>query len=244
MSDDRPQAKPSREIYTVSRLNREAKLLLETALPPLWVEGEISNFAKPASGHWYFTLKDSGAQVRCTMWKQATMRVRVTPRDGMQVLLRIRVSLYELRGEYQLQVEQLEEAGEGALRFHTYCIYFGMQHTLRFHPQAQFQLIGREHFVIESTVLRCICVKLSAGILDEFHVFAAFDVLTAFKKKVLKTVRKAGALRIFVLRSYVIHYGNRHYRSRVVFLQNYMQAVWHGVFGNRDRSCRLFRNRQ
>ncbi len=116
MSDDRPQAKPSREIYTVSRLNREAKLLLETALPPLWVEGEISNFAKPASGHWYFTLKDSGAQVRCTMWKQATMRVRVTPRDGMQVLLRIRVSLYELRGEYQLQVEQLEEAGEGALR--------------------------------------------------------------------------------------------------------------------------------
>jgi exodeoxyribonuclease VII large subunit len=116
MTDDRPKTKTSREIYTVSRLNREAKLLLETALPPLWVEGEISNFARPASGHWYFTLKDSGAQVRCTMWKQATMRVRVTPRDGMQVLLRIRVSLYELRGEYQLQVEQLEEAGEGALR--------------------------------------------------------------------------------------------------------------------------------
>ena len=116
MTDDRPKTKSSREIYTVSRLNREAKLLLETALPPLWVEGEISNFARPSSGHWYFTLKDSGAQVRCTMWRQATLRVRVTPRDGMQVLLRIRVSLYELRGEYQLQVEQLEEAGEGALR--------------------------------------------------------------------------------------------------------------------------------
>ena len=107
---------PGREVYSISRLNREAKILLETGLPPLWVEGELSNFARPSSGHWYFTLKDADAQVRCAMFRTANMRVRVTPRDGLQVLARVRVSLYEARGEYQLIAEHLEEAGEGALR--------------------------------------------------------------------------------------------------------------------------------
>jgi exodeoxyribonuclease VII large subunit len=105
-----------REIYTVSRLNREARMLLEAGLPPLWIEGEISNFARPSSGHWYFTLKDADAQVRCAMFRSANLRVRVAPRDGMQVLVRARVSLYEARGEYQLIAELLEDAGEGALR--------------------------------------------------------------------------------------------------------------------------------
>jgi exodeoxyribonuclease VII large subunit len=90
--------------------------LLEAGLPALWVEGELSNFARPASGHWYFTLKDAGAQVRCAMFRGANARVRATPRDGLQVLLRARVSLYEPRGDYQLIAEHLEEAGEGALR--------------------------------------------------------------------------------------------------------------------------------
>lgn len=111
-----PDRDPARDIYTVSRLNREARLLLETGLPALWVEGELSNFARPSSGHWYFTLKDSGAQVRCAMFRNANLRVRVVPRDGLQVLVRARVGLYEARGEYQLVAEQLEEAGEGALR--------------------------------------------------------------------------------------------------------------------------------
>jgi exodeoxyribonuclease VII large subunit len=107
---------PGRDVYSVTRLNREAKALLESGLPALWVEGELSNFSRPASGHWYFTLKDAGAQVRCAMFRGSNLRVRVAPRDGLQVLVRARVSLYEARGDYQLIVEHLEEAGEGALR--------------------------------------------------------------------------------------------------------------------------------
>ena len=91
-------------------------MLLEAGLPPCWIEGELSNFARPSSGHWYFTLKDADAQVRCAMFRGANSRVRVAPKDGMHVLLRARVSLYEARGEYQLVAEHLEEAGEGALR--------------------------------------------------------------------------------------------------------------------------------
>ena len=77
---------PRREIYTVARLNREARMLLEAGLPPLWVEGELSNLARPSSGHWYFTLKDADAQVRCAMFRSANLRARVVPRDGLQVI--------------------------------------------------------------------------------------------------------------------------------------------------------------
>ena len=114
-------AKPSRptgerDVYTVSRLNKEVRLLLESGLPVLWLEGELSNFAAPASGHWYFSLKDAQAQVRCAMWKQRNSLLRFRPKEGMHVLARARVGLYEPRGEYQLIVEHLEEAGEGALK--------------------------------------------------------------------------------------------------------------------------------
>jgi len=105
-----------RDIYTVSRLNREAKALLEGSFPLLWVEGELSNLSRPASGHLYFTLKDAQAQVRCALFRGYQRGLATTPRDGMQVLVRARVSLYEGRGDYQLIVESLEEAGEGALR--------------------------------------------------------------------------------------------------------------------------------
>jgi len=105
-----------RDIYTVSRLNREARGLLEAGLPSLWITGELSNLSRPASGHWYFTLKDEAAQVRCAMFRQRNLLVRATPRDGMQALLRARVGLYEARGDYQLVVDHLEEAGEGELR--------------------------------------------------------------------------------------------------------------------------------
>jgi exodeoxyribonuclease VII large subunit len=109
-------ADPRRDIYTVSRLNREARGLLEAGLPSLWITGELSNLSRPASGHWYFTLKDEDAQVRCAMFRQRNLAVRATPRDGMQVMLRARVGLYEARGEFQLVVDHLEEAGEGELR--------------------------------------------------------------------------------------------------------------------------------
>ena len=102
-------------MYSVARLNREARQLLEAGLPACWIEGELSNFARPGSGHWYFTLKDEAAQVRCAMFRGANARVRVTPRDGMQVLARARVSLYEARGEFQLNVEAMRQAGAGAL---------------------------------------------------------------------------------------------------------------------------------
>jgi len=107
---------PRRDIYTVSRLNREARGILESGLPSLWITGELSNLARPGSGHWYFTLKDEDAQVRCCMFRQRNLAVRTSPRDGLQVLLRARVGLYEARGEFQLVVDHLEEAGEGELR--------------------------------------------------------------------------------------------------------------------------------
>jgi exodeoxyribonuclease VII large subunit len=105
-----------RDVYTVVRLNREVRGLLEAGLPSIWIEGELSNFARPASGHWYFTLKDEAAQVRCVMFRQRNQATRVVPLDGMQVLLRARVGLYEPRGDFQLVVDHLEEAGEGVLR--------------------------------------------------------------------------------------------------------------------------------
>lgn len=118
-----PEPKPragapveQREIYTPARLNREARLLIEHGFPPLWLEGEISNFSRPTSGHWYFSLKDDQAQLRCAMFRQRNLLTKFTPKDGMHVLARGRLSLYEPRGEYQFLVDHLEVAGEGALR--------------------------------------------------------------------------------------------------------------------------------
>ncbi|MFM1886963.1 MAG: hypothetical protein RL026_2120 [Pseudomonadota bacterium] len=107
---------PQRDVYSVSRLNREVRLLLEAGLPPLWVEGEISNFSAPASGHWYFTLKDRDAQIRCAMFRARNGGVGFRPREGQLLQARGRVGLYEPRGDYQLIIDQLEDAGEGALK--------------------------------------------------------------------------------------------------------------------------------
>ena len=107
---------PARDVYTVSRLNREARALLETGFSTLWIEGEISNLARPSSGHVYFSLKDNQAQVRCALFRMQLRKLHLEPKDGMQVQVRARVSLYEERGDFQLIVEYLEEAGEGALR--------------------------------------------------------------------------------------------------------------------------------
>ncbi|WP_438970292.1 exodeoxyribonuclease VII large subunit [Methylophaga sp.] len=105
-----------KDVYPVSRLVREARVLLEGSFPLLWVEGEISNLAMPGSGHIYFTLKDEAAQVRCAMFRNRNRQLRFKPENGMQVLLRVRVTLYEGRGEFQLVVEHMEEAGSGALQ--------------------------------------------------------------------------------------------------------------------------------
>ena len=102
-------------VYTVSQLSREARLLLEQAFPALWVTGEISNLARPASGHLYFSLKDAQAQVRCAMFRSSGRALRFRPDNGQQVVVRARVSLYEVRGDFQLIVEHMEPAGDGLL---------------------------------------------------------------------------------------------------------------------------------
>lgn len=105
-----------RDIYTVSRLNQEARGLLEQTFPLVWIEGELSNVARPSSGHLYFSLKDEKAQVRCAMFRNRNIHLRFKPKEGQQVLLRARISLYEGRGEFQIIAEHMEEAGDGALR--------------------------------------------------------------------------------------------------------------------------------
>jgi exodeoxyribonuclease VII large subunit len=109
-SDTPPQT------LTVSQLNRQARTLLESHFDFVWVEGEVSNFVVPGSGHWYFSLKDGNAQVRCAMFRNRNQRVKFTPENGDAIRLRCRVSLYEGRGEFQLIVEHMEHAGAGALQ--------------------------------------------------------------------------------------------------------------------------------
>ena len=103
-------------ILTPSQLNTLARSLLEDAFPLVLVEGELGNLSRPASGHLYFTLKDARAQVRCALFKPKSQWLNFQPRDGLRVLARGRLTLYEARGDYQLILDSLEEAGEGALR--------------------------------------------------------------------------------------------------------------------------------
>jgi len=104
------------DIYSVSELNYQVRELIEENFPSIWVEGEISNFACPASGHIYFSLKDEAAQVRCAMFRTNNRTLKFKPENGMQILARARVSLYETRGDYQLIVDYMEETGDGLLR--------------------------------------------------------------------------------------------------------------------------------
>ena len=103
-------------IFTVSRLNQTVRLLLEREMGQVWISGEISNFSQPSSGHWYFTLKDDNAQVRCAMFRNSNRRVTFRPQHGQQVLVRANITLYEPRGDYQIIVESMQPAGEGLLQ--------------------------------------------------------------------------------------------------------------------------------
>lgn len=104
------------DVFTVSQLNQRAKQLLEITFTSVKVEGEISNLSRPSSGHWYFTLKDKGAQVRCAMFRSRTAQVKFQPKEGNQIVVRGKVSLYENRGDYQLIVDAMKPAGEGQLQ--------------------------------------------------------------------------------------------------------------------------------
>ncbi len=105
-----------RHVYTVAELNREARRAIESSLGVVWVEGEISNLARPASGHMYWSLKDEHAQLRCAMFRQRNRALGFEPQNGQQILARGRVSIYEARGEFQLVIDHAEPAGEGLLR--------------------------------------------------------------------------------------------------------------------------------
>lgn len=108
--DSRPRA------LSVSELNHQAKHLLETSFMQVWVEGELSGFSRPSSGHWYFSLKDRKCQVRCAMFRGSNQRIRELPKEGDQIRIRGKVTLYENRGDFQIIAEHLEPAGLGALQ--------------------------------------------------------------------------------------------------------------------------------
>jgi exodeoxyribonuclease VII large subunit len=116
MKTDAPQGRVNRDIYSITRLNREVRAVLEGSFPLLWVQGEISNLARPASGHIYFSLKDKHSQVRCAMFKNRMRSINFEPENGMEILANANVGLYEGRGEFQLIMEHMEPAGEGALQ--------------------------------------------------------------------------------------------------------------------------------
>jgi exodeoxyribonuclease VII large subunit len=105
-----------RSVFSVSELNSAVARLLEQEFAWIWVEGEISNLAMPASGHIYLTLKDAGAQVRCAMFRGRNRELKFKPENGSQVVVRCKVSLYEVRGDYQLIIDRMEQAGTGALQ--------------------------------------------------------------------------------------------------------------------------------
>ncbi|MDO6691794.1 exodeoxyribonuclease VII large subunit [Aliiglaciecola sp. 3_MG-2023] len=110
------QSSPSKNIFTVSQLNRLARSVLESQIGQVWLSAEISNFVAAASGHWYFTLKDPRAQVKAAMFRGANSRVKVRPKEGDKILVRASVGLYEARGDYQIIVDFMEPEGEGQLK--------------------------------------------------------------------------------------------------------------------------------
>ena len=135
----------NREVYTVGRLNEEVARLLEDSFPLVWVEGELSNLARPRSGHMYFTLKDARAQVRCALFRSSRAHLRFDPRDGMQVIARARLGLYGPRGDFQLVVQELEPAGEGALRLAYDRLRLQLQREGLFDPKYRHPLPAFPH---------------------------------------------------------------------------------------------------
>jgi len=161
-------SRPVKEVYAVSRLVREARGVLEGSFPLIWVEGEISNLAMPASGHIYFTLKDEAAQVRCAMFRNRNRNVRFTPKNGMQILLRVRVTLYEGRGEFQLVVEHMEEAGSGALQR----AYEALKHRL-----------GEEGLFDQAHKKDLPTLPQSIGVVSSPDGAAVHDILTVLNRR-------------------------------------------------------------
>jgi exodeoxyribonuclease VII large subunit len=158
----------SKNILTVSKLNRLARSVLETEIGQIWLSAEISNFVAASSGHWYFTLKDDRAQVKGAMFKGANRRVVQKPKEGDKVLVRANIGLYEPRGDYQLIVEHLEPEGEGQLK----------QQFEKLKQQLSYEgLFGLEHkLTIPQKVSKVGVVTSSTGA-------ALHDILTVLKRR-------------------------------------------------------------
>lgn len=114
--DPYPSSTPRPQALSVSELTRQVRHLLEVSFLQVYVEGEISGLSRPSSGHWYFSIKDAKSQVKCAMFRPRNQHIRTPPKDGDQVMLRAKVSLYEARGDFQLIVDAIEPAGLGALQ--------------------------------------------------------------------------------------------------------------------------------
>ncbi|MBN6076590.1 exodeoxyribonuclease VII large subunit [Aggregatibacter actinomycetemcomitans] len=159
----------SDNIYSVSQLNQSVRLMLENQLGQVWLSGEISNFTQPVSGHWYLSLKDENAQVRCAMFRMKNLRVGFRPSNGMQVLVRANVSLYEPRGDYQLIIESMHLAGEGLLMQQ----FEALKHKLAVEGLfAQNHKKNLPHF---SKAVGIITSKTGAALQDILHILQRRD---------------------------------------------------------------------
>ena len=158
----------AREILTVAQLNQAVGQLLERSIPALWVRGEISNFTQAASGHWYFTLKDSRASVRAVMFRSRASAVGFVPRAGDQVEIRARVSLYEPRGDYQLQADAMRRAGLGNL----------YEAFLRLKEQ-----LASEGLFDPARKREPVRLPRAIGVITSLHAAALRDVLSALARR-------------------------------------------------------------
>lgn len=159
----------SPSIFTVTRLNQAVRSLLEQEMGQVWISGEISNFSLPSSGHWYFTLKDDTAQVRCAMFRNSNRRVTFRPQHGQQVLVRANITLYEPRGDYQIIVESMQPAGEGLLQ---------QQYEQLKQRLAEEGLFGQQHKKALPAPARQVGVitsKTGAALHDILHVLKRRD---------------------------------------------------------------------
>ena len=128
-------------VLQVSELTRKVRYILESEINTIWLTGEISNFIAASSGHWYLSLKDSKSQVKCAMFKGNNRYTRIKPQNGQQVLVKAKVSLYEPRGDFQLIIEQMEDAGAGLLRQQ----YEALKAQLQKDKQTSLALIQNHH---------------------------------------------------------------------------------------------------
>ncbi|MYM40121.1 exodeoxyribonuclease VII large subunit [Duganella qianjiadongensis] len=168
MNFDEPAAPPAAPVISVSALNQAVARLLERSFPLTWISGEVSNFTRASSGHWYFTLKDDAAQVRAVMFRGRAQYANFIPREGDKVEVRALVTLYGARGDYQINVEAIRRAGVGSLFEAFLRLKEKLEAAGLFHPERKRPLP-----VFPRTV----------GIVTSPQAAALRDVLTALQRR-------------------------------------------------------------